>query len=454
MKQNLIAFSQQIKLLKLFGHGEIAAIFAQRAATFATYRHTGQFASPELEEFLSDLSMRRVKTKHETKKFQTRSTLHILSKALQGGGHTRVVERWINYSPESEVHSVLITRGGQPTERLATEVKKRNGEVIIQGRLTPLLQRAQQMLTVSQRYSQIVLHVHMDDILPMLAFSKKGLSSEITHFNHADHRFWVGASLPDRVIEMRTWGKKLSESKRGISHSEVVGIPIPERANIDDTKKLDARVKLGITIGKKVLLTVGHSNKFEGSPSADFPQVVRELLIGHPERQLFAIGPRATSNNNWGKLAQDFPGQVSLLSYMDKEKLDLYIRAADIGLDSFPMSGGTAVLDMVSQGLNTISMQCPTGHFDVIYQSDSYCKTIDEWVAKANLVLSEDDVMLQNSTNRLLKNADEKYGRRVWANLLSSASKSDQALNEIEPDIDALNNYLVASTPKLARLFF
>lgn len=454
MKRNLSAFSRQVRILKLFGYGELAAIFAQRAATFAAYRHTGQFASLELEEFLSDLSAKKVQMKHKPQKIEGGSTLHILSKALQGGGHTRVVERWINYSPESELHSVLITRGGQPTQRLKTEVQRRGGEIIIQGRGTPLLQRARHLLAVSQGFSRVVLHVHMDDILPMLAFSKKGLAADITHFNHADHRFWVGASLPDRVIEMRTWGKKLSESKRGISHSEVVGIPLPERANLENTKKLDARVKLGIATGKKVLLTVGHANKFKGGISEDFPQIVRELLKDHPERLLIAIGPKGSSNDTWGKLVRDFPGQVSLLPYMAKEKLDLYIRAADIGLDSFPMSGGTAVLDMVSQGLNTISVQCPTGHFDVIYQSDSYCKTIDEWVAKANLVLSEDDVILQNSTNRLLKNADKKYGRRVWANLLSSASKSDQALNEIEPDIDALNNYLVASTPKLARLFF
>ncbi len=454
MKRNLKAFNRQIKILRLFGHGELAAIFAQRAATFATYRHTGQFVSLELEEFLADLSVRNVQAKHKPEKVEGGSTLHILSKALQGGGHTRVVERWISYSPESELHSVLITRGGQPTQRLKTEVQRRNGEIIVQGRGIPLFQRARQLLSVSQGFSRVVLHVHMDDILPMLAFSQKGLAAEITHFNHADHRFWVGASLPDRVIEMRTWGKKLSESKRGISHSEVVGIPLPERSNLENTKKQDARVKLGIATGKKVLLTVGHTNKFKGATYEDFAQVVRELLKDQPDRLLIAIGPKGSPNDTWGKLVRDFPGQVSLLSYMAKEKLDLYIRAADIGLDSFPMSGGTAVLDMVSQGLFTISLKCPTGHFDVIYESDSYCKTIDECVAKANLVLSQDDLMLQNSTNRLLKSADKKYGRQVWANLLSSASKSEKALNEIEPDVDALNSYLVASTPKLARLFF
>lgn len=454
MRRNLRAFSRQVRILKLFGHGELAAIFAQRAATFAAYRHTGQFVSLELEEFLSDLSARKVQMKHKPQKIEGGSTLHILSKALQGGGHTRVVERWINYSPESELHSVLITKGGKPTQRLKTEVQRRGGEIIIQGRGRPLLQRARQLLSVSQRFSRVVLHVHMDDILPMLAFSRKGLSTEITHFNHADHRFWIGASLPDRIIEMRTWGKKLSQSKRGISHSEVVGIPLPEKSNLENTKKQDARIRLGIATGKKVFLTVGHTNKFEAGTSDDFPQVARELLKEHPDRQLIAIGPRATSSNNWGKLVREFPEQVLILSYMPKEKLDLYIRAADIGLDSFPMSGGTAVLDMVSQGLLTISLQCATGHFDVIYESDSYCKTIKEWVDKANLVLSEDYSTPQKPTNSLPINADKKYGRQVWANLLSSASKSEQALNGIEPDIDALNNYLVASTPKLARLFF
>lgn len=454
MKRNLRSFNRQLSVLKLFGHSELAAIFAQRAATFATYRHTGQFVSPELEEFLSDLSAKKIHIKRKPQTVEGGSTLHILSKALQGGGHTRVVERWINASPDSERHSLLVTRGGQPTQRLTTEIQKRNGEIIIQSRLTPLLKRAKQILSVSQRYSRVVLHVHMDDILPMLAFSKEELSAEITHFNHADHRFWVGASLPDRVLEMRTWGKMLSKNERGIKHSEVSGIPLPEKSNHGTNYKQDARGRLAIAPDKKVLITVGHMNKFNGGVSADFPQYVRELLIGHPERLLIAIGPKKSSNNTWGKLAQDFPEQVSILNYMPKEKLDLYIRAADLGLDSFPMSGGTTVLDMAAQGLITISLQCPTGHLDVIYESDSYCKTIDEWLAKANLVLSEDFKTFQNATNRMLANATKKYGREVWANVLSSAKSTERQGNEVEPDIDALNNYLVASTPKLARLFF
>jgi hypothetical protein len=454
MDRNSRVFSRQLKRLKLLGWGELTAIFAQRAATFASYRHTGLFVSPELESLLSALSARKVQPRGKPQEAPIGATLHILSRALQGGGHTRVVERWINYSPASEVHSVLITRGGKPTKRLKTEVEKRNGEIIVQSRVSPLLRRARQILSVSQGYSRIVLHVHMDDILPMLALSNKLNLAEVIHFNHADHRFWVGASLPNRVIEMRTWGKTISERHRSINRSEVVGIPLPEGINSQTVQRQDARVKLGISSTKEVILTAGHPVKYARGASPDFPEVVRELLIGKPERQLIAIGPKASSKNNWSKLFRDFPGQVVLLPYMPKEKFDLYVRAADIGLDSFPMSGGTAVLDMISHGLPTISLRCPTGHFDVIQESDFYCETIESWVAKANQILSGDTLMVQSDLKQLLAETDKKYGPRVWASLLDYPRKQDEKTIFSEPDLDALNNYLIASTPTLAKLFF
>lgn len=455
LARNFRALQRQLSGLKTYGLGELAAIMAQRSATFAAYRHAGIFASQELESFISAISARKITRHPLSRDIEEGSTLHILSQAFKGGGHTRVVERWICASPNSEKHSILITRGGEPTEALQAGVAVHKGEIFIQKKFSSLIGRAQQILEISRAYSRVVLHVHMDDILPMLAFSGGGQSTQIIHFNHADHRFWVGASLPNRVIEMRSWGKAVSETKRGVHYSEVVGIPLPDVGNNNQLDKSQAREELAIPLDKKVLITAGHSRKYLANTQIHFTDAVRELLYAHSDRHLFAIGPDAKLDQNWRRLISDFPEQVTLLPYMPKEKLDLYLRAADLGLDSFPMSGGTAVLDMLSNGLPTLSLKCATGHFDVIYNSSFYCETIQDWISKARLLLEESNHKSQDAIKEILLQAETVYGTKVWAQILSHEQKSNYSEQTVQfPDIEELNDYLIASTPKLARLFF
>lgn len=455
LDRNFRSLQRQLRGLKTYGFGELAAIMAQRSATFAAYRHAGIFASKELESFISEISARNVRPNPCGRTIEEGSTLHLLSRALEAGGHTRVVERWIGASPKSEKHSILITRGGVATEKLKAEVAAHDGEIVIQRKFSSLLGRAKEILEISRAYSRVVLHVHMDDILPMLAFTGGGHSAQIIHFNHADHRFWVGASLPNRVIEMRSWGKAVSETKRGILNSEVVGIPLPDIGHNNQLDKSRAREALGIPLNKKVLLTVGHSRKYLANTQPFFSDAVRELLSGHPERHLFAVGPEKKLDKNWRSLSSDFPDQVTVLSYMPKQKLDLYFKAADLGLDSFPMSGGTAVLDMLSSGLPTLSLKCATGHFDVIYNSIFYCETIQDWVAKANKLLNERNQNSKDAINEVLFQAGTAYGPQVWAQVLSSEQEAQLPERPVQiPDFEELNNYLIASTPKLARLFF
>ena len=455
LEKNLKIFNGQLSRLRKYGSGQIAAIMAQRAATFAAYRHTGLFTSVELENFISDISREKVHSATKQSPVGQGATLHILSRALEAGGHTRVVERWISASPRSEVHSLLITRGGKPTAKLKAAISDHKGDVVIQQRFSSLLKRARQIQTVSRNYSRVVLHVHMDDILPLLAFSEDNESPEIVHFNHADHRFWVGSTLPNRVIEMRTWGKRLSESHRAIHNSEVVGIPLPELGEKRNIDKNQAREVLGISKNDQVLLTVGHSRKYFAENQLHLAEAVRNLLLGFPNRRLIVVGPGPKLDSNWKKLASDFPDQVKILPYIPKEKLDLFMRASDLGLDSFPMSGGTAVLDMLSNELPFISLKCATGHFDVIHESPFYCQTLEEWINKANLTLKQNSITVQVAMNHILREAENRYGSNVWARLLTGGQKNlPTGLESEAVNIEELNEYLVSSTPKLAKLFF
>lgn len=454
-------FERMLRSSKLAMPSWLALMLAQRAATFAAYRHTGLFYSRELEEWLRAISAKCIKNDEPITDLQDKSTLHVLSKAYESGGHTKVVERWIQSLAEVNRHSIVLTRGGSIPQVIRNSVAKTGGQVHSFKRFSSQVKRAHTLREIASQYSKVILHVHMDDIVPMLAFGKGWQGGEIVTFNHADHRFWVGASLANRLIEMRSWGKSLSETKRGRLDSQVVGIPIPSRAPLEKhyLKRDEIRAQLEIAPSAQVILTVGREWKFVSGPRTDFPETIKSLLVDEPRRLLVCVGQSKAHNASWRKLEKEFKSQVRFVPKVSREILDLYIRAADVGIDSFPMSGGTAVLDMFTLGLPVYSLECETGHFDPILNSPFYCKTEEELLSKVT-----ESLLNPADTNflfieKLLSECQSLFGREIWAQVLWAAKErpiEEQPKNYASAivDFEGLNGYLVASSPRITKLFF
>lgn len=455
LERNRRRFEGQLKVLKFLGTGEVFAVFAQRAATFASYRHTGLFASEQLEEFLSKASQRVFGgSLRANLSCEPNSTLHILSRAYETGGHTRVVERWIQSSAESQKHSVLITRGGPPTLKLTAEVIKHNGEIHRLPRLMSFWRRAKLLREIAGNYSKVVLHTHMDDILPMLAFGESTTDRSILFFNHADHRFWIGTRVANSYLEMRKWGQNLSRNQRGIKSSKVVGIPIPRQIQKHDLlTKAEARRRLGLAPEFEILISVGSSQKFISGPRTDFPEFMTDVLTGFPNRLLVCIGPKRRSNPSWRHLESKFPGQVLVLPTVSHDRLMEFFVAADLGLDSFPMSGATAAVDMLSAGLPVIFLDCETGHLDVFRDSIFFARTKEEWVRKiADMLLPRKDRTIE--VTRLLDSLEHFGSKHFWCGLreIDSNVPKESAQDAVGIDCLALDRYLVAATPRRAKL--
>jgi hypothetical protein len=154
-----------------------------------------------------------------------------------------------------------------------------------------------------------------------------------------------------------------------------------------------------------------------------------------------------------------FPGQVRFVSTIARDLLETYISAADVGIDSFPMSGGTAVLDMFTLGLPVFSLKCETGHFDPVISSGFYCLTEQALVAKVNKSLNSSTESQQHQIQGLLDSCNFSFGRETWAGILNEplapqAQDLDYSNGLTESEIADLNGYLVASTPLVAKLFF
>ena len=338
---------------------ELALHWCRHGAKIAVLSNPGFFCSPEMEQLLSNIGRSRLPsasspsgTSGGLKRF-----LHILTVAYDRGGHTRAVSRWIDTCAQhapSERHSVLLSMQDElPIPAwLVDSVRKGGGEIIELPPEMSWFERAAHMRSRSLEFDAIILHIHPDDPLPNIAFHDR--PRPVMFFNHADHLFTLGTGLASVIADVRPVGHDLSLRFRSPDARKVM-IPVPLPAPlIDDgpsqSRKADARNSLGLPVDALIALTIGEPYKFTSIFGYSFPAVVQSICKGNSRARVIAIG--ISRSEPFPGLQRLTGGQFTPVGFVrDRNTLELYYRAADIYLDSFPCTSITSVLDAARHGL-------------------------------------------------------------------------------------------------------
>lgn len=388
---------------------------AKTAARFAAATSTGHFSSPLIEQALAGIARR-----HHTDMsadFIPGSFLHVMTEAYQTGGHTRVVERWIDISPEHQRHSLVFTGNERQTitERLLNAVKAKSGEVIRLRDEWDDLRKGLSLRGIASGYEYIVLHVHMDDIVPLLAFGTEEFTRPVIFFNHADHKFWLGVSIADVVADLREWGKKVSRERRGIPDSDILSLPI-DSFRIQRADQTTAKEKLRLPVDAKILVTVGSAYKYAPWGVWNFLEVAEELLRANPDLHILAVGPDA-KEPAWKALSEKTNGRLRALGEIRYGMLHDYLHAADMALDSFPMPGGTAMMDALASGCPVASLENPIGQFDYLYRADVVRPDKEALTTYVNTLLGDRDLREENLQKTYAELQKENFPETWYARL-------------------------------------
>ncbi|ECQ5444094.1 hypothetical protein FZJ86_08860, partial [Campylobacter coli] len=204
------------------------------------------FSSEKLECILINNS-NTLQTKIPTK-YQKNNILHILTYSYSNGGHTRIIERWVEHDKNSKIHSILLTEQQkiQINPELHNIIKKQNGNIFSISNIKDIQKKALLLRRIASRYEIIILHIHNYDITPLLAFGTLDFKRPIFFYNHSDHLFWIGASIADLILEIRTYGIKISDMYRGTNKSYLLGIPIGKNIKHLNHNKQAIKHKLSI----------------------------------------------------------------------------------------------------------------------------------------------------------------------------------------------------------------
>lgn len=321
---------------------------ATRAAEFAVYHATGYYANHTLEQIFLEAADTIPPVECLP---QRGSVLHVMTTAYSSGGHTRVVERWIANSKSQEKHSVVILNQGDVTVPIWLEsvVEKRRGKMVLLNE-DDVMKRAYALRKIASKYERIILHVHMDDPVALIAFGSKSFSTPIILFNHSDHTFWLGVSIADVVADFRV--NSITKERRGVKSSFVLGIPCANDIKTSGvSEKMKVRKELGIKPDDFIVLTIGTPSKYD--PIGHYSLCDQFLEIVHSTNDIMCIAIGPDKNSEFWKTSYIKSNGRILPMGIVKDKLlyNKYLQVADLYVGSYPFSGGTTTLDVVQSGL-------------------------------------------------------------------------------------------------------
>lgn len=359
-------------------------ILYKKAIKLAVRGSVGVYASPDIEDFFISVAN---KFKVElSQSYEEKSILHVVSECYGVGGHSKVVERWIKYHAPGEKHSIYFTRmkKNKIDDVFFRSVMETCGKIYTGEHHLFDISNALYLRCIAMRYERVILHTHMDDIIPLIAFGSEQFKRTVILYNHADHLFWLGANISHLICETRSWGMTFSKKYRGISENIVLGIP--NSNDLDTRNVLNIRRRNDI----KVITSIGMPHKFLVIPGEfSFQDYMVAILESRDDVFFNIIGPTLSDYPEWLPLVNYYGDRVKVHGKLMGDKYRNCLKDSDLVIDSFPMSGGTALSDVVESGMVTLSLRCVTGHLDYTYDTESYCATPEELIDKTHRLLDD-----------------------------------------------------------------
>lgn len=347
--------------------------------------------------------------------------IHLISTPYRTGGHTRLLERLLEFLPERS--DVLITR---PYDVSSVALRHPCTAKIYHSTVGFSIYDIKKIV---DSYPIVCLHIHPDDLVAASAvgWSKQHDNKRVIFINHADHVFSFGISGADVVAEVSAFGMELSSRYR-CCNSYYLGIPI-------DIEKFDE-----INFVKKqeyVIFSSGNYLKYKPFKNFSFPNIVNNILQEISNVTIYIIGPQ--KNDPWWSLAEKkFPERLKIIKNLPYHEYIQLVKSADLYIDSLPMSGGTALPEMRSLGVPVTGVL--TGALGYTPLDGTKFTSVNEMIKQIITYLKTGggEISARNNSNIILNYSTICHGKsfvkKRYIDLLSGC---------IENEIILENNYIV-----------
>jgi hypothetical protein len=328
-----------------------AAAVAESAAFLACHRHPGCFTSKALEALLGEVGREECPGRPTRRPEVVRHVTHVLTTAHDIGGHTRLTERWIRLDTERRHDVVLLRQEGARPPALEETARASGGELIDLTAVRPgVVAQSRILRHVSATSDLVVLNVHPYDVVPSVAFADPVGRPPTLFVNAAGRSFAVGLGVADRVGWLRPAIRDLAVTRRGVPATRLTRVPVP-LLDIPLPAKDPARASLGVAADDCVILTVARAFKLSEYGTVAPARTLTALVGAVPRAVVLVVGP--PDADGWAETRVASGGRVRAVG--PRVDLSDCYAAADVYLDSFPLSSETAVREAALAGLPVVS---------------------------------------------------------------------------------------------------
>jgi hypothetical protein len=331
------------------GEAAGAAAWAQIACHVGWSRPSAALTAPALEAMLHEIGCEHVPGRPSDRAGDAR-VLHVLTEAYSTGGHTRVLERWVQRDRRRSTVVLTDQRLALPDE-LTGDLAASGATLVPSLPGGDLLERARALRALACDHDLVVLNVHMHDVLPALAFADPTGRPPTIFFEHGSHNLWIGAGAADVFACIRDLEVQNATELRGIPSHRVRHLPLPAADRVLPPRDA-ARQQLGLAPETPVIATVASPWKVRPTLEPTFQQLCGDLLAANPEATMIVVGPGGS--DIWREALQRSGGRLQLPGRVDD--IGPLLAAADVYFDSWPVSGSTTILDVAAAGLPIVSL--------------------------------------------------------------------------------------------------
>ncbi|MXV52829.1 hypothetical protein GS399_17795 [Pedobacter sp. HMF7647] len=390
-------------------------------ATFAYGNCTGYYTNWKLESLLIQIGKNLTNEKedfvfvNDIDKSNGLKILHIATTIYETGGHTRLLTNWIKNDPEN-THGLVLTSQVDPLPSLLHETNHLLFKFHCLDVESSILSRAESLRVISKSFDLIILHIHPDDIIPVIAYSVDDLPP-IAFMNHADHIFSVGMSVSDITLQIRPSCIEVDEERRGSRNQCFIPIPVEITSNERKYDTSTARNILGLSSNEKILLSTGAAYKFTPSERHNFFACAITVLDKNPVARLVIAG---IGKEDELAVRYDHP-RITYLGLVSKDDLAIYEQACDLYIESFPFASFTAMLQAGLLGKTIHLMPSPfflSKFFKSRYPFE-YASDANEWINKLDNLL-KDDVAFKDIQDDQYSLLSVEYTKANWQKWVSS----------------------------------
>jgi hypothetical protein len=358
IRSNFSAFDARVREAErraASGDLEGAAVEAAIAATLAAHRHCGVFASPRLERVTAEIGRRlepRADRGPAPEPAPFRRVLHVCTQLAPVGGLTKMLALWIG-ADANRTNGLALTQHRGPVDARITEAVRASGGTIhhLNHRQGGKLAWARELRRVARDYDVVVLHIHCEDVVPLIAFADPARHPPVLLLNHADHLFWIGARISHAVINLREAARRLAHTRRGVDPARSLLLPtlitLPERQR----SRAAAKRALGIPEEDILLVSVARGAKYRNVGPVTYADRHVDLLAAHPNARLIVVGAGARAD--WAPAQAATGGRIA--AYAEQADPRVFFEAADIYVDSYPFVSSTSMLEAAAYGLPLVT---------------------------------------------------------------------------------------------------